>query len=104
MQFIRFNATTIVTPDAAKPPRLQAAFTYWAEQTEPASIVRIRFYYDTRAHDRGFQVIFDEPLEESLAVDQKLTGWKLGAAWTGAIVGSWALVIACVVIACALQP
>ncbi|MGD1156628.1 MAG: hypothetical protein ABSA41_12445 [Terriglobia bacterium] len=45
-----------------------------------------------------------DPMEEYLAVDQKYTGWKLVTCWTGAIVGSWALMIGLVVITRALLP
>jgi hypothetical protein len=104
MEYISLNPTTIVTPDTAKPPGSKATSNYWAEQTKPASILRIRFYHETKAHDRGFQVVYDELIEKHSTVGKKYTGWKLVTAWTGAIVASWALVIGCVVIARALLP
>ena len=104
MEHLSFNATMIVIPGTAKPPSLGAADNHWAEQTKPASILHVRFYNHVNVHNREFQVVYDEPIEEYSVVDQKYTGWKLATAWTGVIVGSWALVIGCVMIARALLP
>jgi hypothetical protein len=78
------------------------AFDPGAEQTQPALPLRVRFYRDTQTPDGGFQVFYDEPVEEYAAVEEKDKGWRLVADWTGAIVASWALVIGCVVLARAL--
>jgi hypothetical protein len=102
MQDKSFNATTIVTPDTANGLALDAAFNSWAEDIKSAGILHVRFHHDMKAHDRAFQVVYVEPLDEYLAVDQEYMGWKLVTAWTGAIVGSWGLVIGCVTIARAL--
>jgi hypothetical protein len=104
MQYISFNANTTVTPDTANRLSLQAAYNNWAEGTEPASILPIRFNHDMNAHDRDFPVVYVEPIEEYLEVDQKHSVWKVITAWTGGAVVSWALVIGCVMIARALLP
>jgi len=102
LQYISFNAKTMVTPDTANRLPLEAAFNNWVEETEPPSILPVRFYRDMNAYDREFPVVYMEPIEEYLEVDPKHTAWKVVTAWTGAAVGSWALVIGCVMIARAL--
>ncbi|HMD85017.1 MAG TPA: hypothetical protein VKO18_09990 [Terriglobia bacterium] len=104
MRYISFKATGISTPDTAHRLELKPAFNHWVEPTKPASILHVGFYHDTISHNGGFQVFYDEPFEEYLAVDQKCTEWELATVWTGALVGSWALVIGCVLIARALLP
>jgi hypothetical protein len=78
MEYISLNPTTIVTPDTAKPPGSKATSNYWAEQTKPASILRIRFYHETKAHDRGFQVVYDELIEKTLNSWQEVYGMEAG--------------------------
>jgi hypothetical protein len=104
MQYISFNANTTVTPDTANRLPWEAAFNNWAEENEPASILQARFNHDMNAHDRDFPLVYVEPIEECLEVDQKHSVWKVITAWTGGAVVSWALVIGCVMIARALLP
>jgi len=81
---------------------LEPAINHRAELANPASTLHVRFYQDTRAHDRGFQAFYDEPIGEDGDDDQKYTKWKLATVWAGAFVGSWALIIGCVLMARAL--
>ncbi|MGA3325044.1 MAG: hypothetical protein ABSF45_11275 [Terriglobia bacterium] len=104
MEYIPFNAKTIVTPDIANRLPLEAAFNNWAEETEPPSIVPGRFNHDMNAHDRDFPLVYVEPMEEYFELDQKYPAWKVVTAWTGGAVVSWALVIGCVMIVRALLP
>jgi len=77
---------------------LEAAFNHRAEAANPARTLHVRFYQDTRATDRGFQAFYDEPIGEDGDDDRKYTKWKLATVWTGAFVGSWALVAGCVMV------
>jgi hypothetical protein len=104
MQYISFNTKTIVIPDSANRLPLEAAFKNWAEETDPAGVLPVSFYHEMNAHDREFPVVYIEPIEEYSEVDPKPAAWKVVTAWTAAAVGSWALVIGCVMIARALLP
>jgi len=52
--------------------------------------------------DWDYQVLYRDPTEEYLPDDQRYKGWKLVTAWTGVLVGSWSLMIGCVLVARAL--
>ncbi len=103
MQYISFEAARISIPGAVPRLGIEPAIHHRAEPANPAGSLHLRFYQDTRAYDRGFQASYDEPMEDS-AVDPKYGKWKLATIWTGAFVGSWAVVIGCVLIARALLP
>ena len=104
MQYISFNAKTVVTADASSRPPLAAALNNWVKETEPAGILPIRFDYVMTAHDGEIPTVYMEPIEEYLEADPNSTAWKVVTAWTAAAVGGWALVIGCVMIARALFP
>lgn len=102
MQEESSNAPTIGTPDTAHRLVWEEALRNWAEAIEPAGTLPVDPDRDRKAHERAFPVVYHEPPEEDLNAEQKYMGWKLVTIWTGAIGGSWALLIGCVLIARAI--
>ena len=99
MQCIRLNTRAIVSAYRVKLRGFEVPFHDLPEQAKSAGILRIHFYHDSQDSDRGFRAAYGEPREASSAIGYRWTGWKLGAAWAGVFAVSWALVLACVVLA-----
>ena len=103
MQYISFNPRLIVNPHAAELTS-QKEPGDWGEVSKPPGVVHVRFYPNLTADDQDFPLVEARPPEAYLADHRKYRGWKLATAWAGAVVGSWALLIGCVMAVRALWP